>query len=29
MAWRFQGNPAPAPATRDITLTASRIKSTY
>ena len=26
---RFQGNPAPAPATRDITMTASRIKSTY
>ena len=28
-ARRFQGNPAPAPATRDVTLTASRIKTTY
>ena len=26
---RFQGNPAPVPATRDIILTASRIRSTY
>ncbi|MBO7371964.1 MAG: hypothetical protein J6U34_05590, partial [Bacteroidales bacterium] len=26
---RFQGNPAPAPSTRNITLTASRIKTTY
>ena len=28
-ARRFQGNPAPAPSTRDVTITASRIKSTY
>ena len=26
---RFQGNPAPVPATRDVILTASRIRSTY